>query len=192
VAWRLQHRGDLADSEDAMRTDEDRNLEAANRDPVTGAPGAHPVGVGVGSALGAAAAGAALGTVAGPVGAVAGAVVGGVLGGLGGKAVAEQLDPTLQSEDDYWRDHYLFESSVDREAGYEAYRFAYRLGYETRVKYPHLTEDAAIAALQSVYERDEEAQALPWAKARYAARAAWHRADTLLRRDPSLGEGQAS
>lgn len=169
-----------------MRTDEDLHVEEANRDPVTGAPGAHPVGVGLGTALGGAAAGAALGVVAGPVGSIAGAVVGGVLGGLGGKAVAETLDPTLQSEDDYWRDHYLFETHVDREQSYETYRFAYRLGYETRVRYPHLTEDEAMEALRSVYEREADADALPWAKARYSTRAAWHRADTLLRRDPHL------
>jgi len=169
-----------------MRTDDALHVEEANRDPVTGAPGAHPVGVGLGTAIGGAAAGAALGTVAGPVGAVAGAVVGGVLGGLGGKAFAEKLDPTLQSEDDYWRDHYLFETYVDGEQSYEAYRYAYRLGYETRVKYPHLTEDDAMAALHAVYEREADARALPWAKARYATRAAWHRADTLLRRDPNL------
>lgn len=175
-----------------MRTDDDLHADAANRDPVTGAPGAHPVGVGVGTALGGAAAGAALGTVAGPVGAVAGAVLGGVLGGLGGKTVAEKLDPTLQSEDDYWRDHYLFETYVDGAQGYDAYRYAYRLGYETRVRYPHLTEDAALAALRSVYEREADAQALPWAKARYATRAAWHRADALMQRDPPMRDVPAS
>ena len=42
----------------------------ANRDPITDAPGAHPVGTGVGALLGGAAAGAGTGTVAGPVGTV--------------------------------------------------------------------------------------------------------------------------
>ena len=42
----------------------------ANRDPITDALGAHPVGTGVGALLGGAAAGAATGTVAGPVGTV--------------------------------------------------------------------------------------------------------------------------
>ena len=50
----------------------------ANRDPITGAPGSHPVGTGMGAAAGGAA-GAAAGTiVAGPVGTVVGAVVGAV------------------------------------------------------------------------------------------------------------------
>ena len=76
----------------------------ANRDPISGAPGAHPVGTGVGAALGGAAAGAAAGTVVGPVGTIVGTAVGAVIGGLAGKGVAEAIDPTR--EDVYWRDNY--------------------------------------------------------------------------------------
>ena len=69
---------------------------ATNLDPITGAPGAHPVGVGLGAAVGGIAAGAAAGTVAaGPLGTVVGAAVGAIAGGLGGKVVAEHFDPTL-------------------------------------------------------------------------------------------------
>ena len=75
----------------------------ANRDPLTDAPGAHPVGVGVG-ATGGAATGAAIGTLGGPIGTVIGAAIGGVAGGLAGKAVAESVNPTL--EDAYWRSNY--------------------------------------------------------------------------------------
>ncbi|MGZ8901027.1 MAG: glycine zipper family protein, partial [Limisphaerales bacterium] len=54
---------------DKNRTTTDKNRNAdANRDPITGAPGAHPVGTGVG-ATGGGAAGAAIGAaVGGPVG----------------------------------------------------------------------------------------------------------------------------
>ena len=82
--------------------DNDKTKEAGtNRDPITGAPGAHPVGVGLGAAAGGIAggiaAGAAVGTVAaGPVGTAVGAAVGAIAGGLGGKAVAEKLDPTVE------------------------------------------------------------------------------------------------
>ena len=67
-----------------MAIDEKRNRTndpAANPDPITKAPGAHPVGTGVGAALGGAAvgggaaaiaAGAAAGSVAGPIGTIAG------------------------------------------------------------------------------------------------------------------------
>ena len=76
----------------------------ANNDPLTGEPGAHPVGVGVGAVAGGMAAGAAVGTVAGPVGTAVGAAVGAVAGGLVGKGVAEGIDPT--AEDAYWRENY--------------------------------------------------------------------------------------
>ena len=83
-----------------MDNDNTKKAEA-NRDPITGAPGAHPVGVGLGAAAGGIAggiaAGAAVGTVAaGPVGTAVGAAVGAIAGGLGGKAVAEKLDPTVE------------------------------------------------------------------------------------------------
>jgi ElaB/YqjD/DUF883 family membrane-anchored ribosome-binding protein len=66
-----------------------------NPDPITGAPGAHPVGVGLGAAAGGIAAGAAAGTfAAGPIGTVVGAAIGAVVGGLAGKGAAESVNPT--------------------------------------------------------------------------------------------------
>src|SRR5689334_1733800 len=90
-----------------------------NPDPITGEPGAHPVGTGAGAAAGGLAAGAAAGALGGPVGAIAGAVVGGVIGGLAGKEVAEQFDPT---EDAYWREHYRERPYADKSSDYETYR----------------------------------------------------------------------
>ncbi|MGZ5139155.1 MAG: hypothetical protein ACXWCX_15260, partial [Burkholderiales bacterium] len=76
-----------------------------NRDPITGAPGAHPIGTGLGAAAGGIAAGAAAGTLAaGPIGTAIGAAAGAIAGGLAGKAVAEHFDPT--AEEAYWRDTY--------------------------------------------------------------------------------------
>ena len=60
-------------------------------DPITGEPGAHPVGVGVG-ALSAGAAGAAIGSIGGPIGVLIGAAIGAVAGGLAGKEVASTSD----------------------------------------------------------------------------------------------------
>ena len=65
--------------------------EGANPDPITGEPGAHPVGVGIG-ALGAGVAGAAVGAFAGPVGVLVGAAIGALAGGLAGKEVAAADD----------------------------------------------------------------------------------------------------
>ncbi|MEO7599157.1 MAG: PRC and DUF2382 domain-containing protein [Opitutus sp.] len=65
----------------------------ANRDPITGEPGSHPVGTAAGAAaLGAA--GAATGAIAGPIGVGVGAAAGAIIGGLSGKAASEQFNPT--------------------------------------------------------------------------------------------------
>src|SRR5215212_2823731 len=101
----------------------------ANRDPITEAPGAHPVGVGVGAA-GAGAAGALIGSVAGPIGSAVGAVVGAVAGGLAGKGVAEAVNPT--AEDAYWREQYRNRPYYDENTAYDEYAPAYRYGWESR------------------------------------------------------------
>src|SRR5262249_18583790 len=103
---------------------------AANRDPITDAPGAHPVGVGVGAASGAAG-GAAGGPVAGPGGTAVGAVVGGVAGGLAGKGVAEAINPTV--EEGYWRENYASRPYVGADERYDTYAPAYRYGWESYV-----------------------------------------------------------
>src|SRR5678815_624399 len=90
----------------SWRVSMNRNEERkdANRDPISVAPGAHPVGTGLGAAAGGMAAGAAAGTVAGPVGTIAGAAIGAVVGGLAGKGVAEMFVPT--AEEAYWAQNY--------------------------------------------------------------------------------------
>src|SRR5436853_6114369 len=90
--------------ETAMADTKNR-IPEPNRDPITGAPGSHPVGTGIGAAVGGAAAtGAVMGTAAGPAGTIAGAAVGAVVGGLVGKGIAEKVDPTR--EDVYWRENH--------------------------------------------------------------------------------------
>ena len=71
----------------------------ANPDPITGAPGAHPVGVGLGATSGGTI-GAVVGVVGGPVGVAVGATVGAVAGGLAGKGLAELADPTVEGAKD--------------------------------------------------------------------------------------------
>src|ERR1700761_9103766 len=99
---------------------------SANRDPLTGAPGAHPVGTAAGAVAGGLATGAAVGTVAGPVGTAVGAAVGAIVGGLAGKGVAESIDPTV--EDAYWRENYASRDYVVQGRGYEDYGPAYGYG----------------------------------------------------------------
>ena len=99
----------------------------ANRDPITGEPGAHPVGV-AGGAAGGAAAGAAVGAIGGPVGAVVGGAIGAVAGGLAGKGAAEAVNPT--TEDAYWRENFKSRPYYQSGKDYEHYGPAYRYGWE--------------------------------------------------------------
>jgi phage tail tape-measure protein len=102
-------------NKDPKKQDSTRGQDA-NPDPITGAPGSHPVGTGVGAA-GGAAAGAAIGAAGGPVGAGIGIAAGAIIGGLAGKAVAERVDPTV--EDRYWRENHPNRPYAERDVPYE-------------------------------------------------------------------------
>lgn len=145
-----------------------------NRDPLTGTPGAHPVGVGVGAA-GGAAAGAAIGSMGGPMGAAVGATVGAVAGGLAGKSVAEAADPTV--EDQFWNDNYRDQPYATPGADYETYKPAYRYGWESFERYPGRRFDEVDAELQRGWDEHRGDSKLTWEKAREAARDAWHRVE---------------
>lgn len=157
---------------------EDKNTDRNfNLDPITDAPGAHPVGTGLGAAAGGALAGAAAGAVGGPVGAVAGAVVGAVAGGLGGTAAAEAINPT--AEEAYWHDQYTKEPYYQAGRGYDDYAPAYRLGYLGRSKARGSFDDAH-ADLSASWTSQRERSTLSWQEAEAASRAAWYRADQQL------------
>ena len=151
--------------------------EKAHPDPLTGDPGAHPVGVGVGAA-GGAAAGAAIGSIGGPVGAVVGAAVGGVAGGLAGKAVAEGVNPTV--EDEYWRSHYQARPYVEPGFTYEDYRPAYRYGWESSSLYEGRRFDDVEPELERDWEEAKGSSRLTWDKAKSATKDAWHRVERAL------------
>jgi hypothetical protein len=151
-----------------------QNGTDANRDPITGTPGAHPVGAGVGAA-GGAATGAAIGAVGGPVGAAVGLVAGAVVGGLAGKSVAEKMDPTV--EDAYWKTNYSKQKYVDTNAPYTMYQPAYRTGYEGRGQYPGKKFEEVETNLKRDYEKSRGNSTLSWEKARPATRDAWNRGE---------------
>jgi hypothetical protein len=146
-----------------------------NRDPISGAPGAHPVGTGIGAAAGGMAAGAAAGTVAGPAGTLAGAAVGAVVGGLAGKGVAEMIDPT--AEEAYWAQNYEREPYYERGYSFTDYHPGYRTGWEGRARYEGRTFDEVESELRADYARNRGQSRLEWEKNRHAARAAWRRFD---------------
>lgn len=161
-----------------MNTTSNQSGRDANEDPITGAPGSHPVGTGLGAA-GAGAAGAAIGAVGGPIGAVVGGAVGAIIGGLGGKAIAENIDPTV--EDAYWRENHRNQDFARGADDYDAYAPAYRTGYSSVGRYgPDATFEDSEASLRADYEREFGTVGngdghLSWEEAKAATRAAWNR-----------------
>jgi hypothetical protein len=145
----------------------------ANRDPITGTPGAHPVGVGIGAVGGGAAAGAAIGSVAGPVGTAVGAAAGAVVGGLAGKAIAEQVNPTV--EDAYWRSNYNRRPYVKAGESYDKYQPAYRYGWEGRSRHAGKKFDEVERELERDWATQRGNCPLDWQGAKPAVRDAWER-----------------
>ena len=153
----------------------------ANRDPLTGAPGSHPIGTAAGAVAGAVAAGAAAGTLAaGPVGTVVGAAVGAVAGGLAGKGIAEMIDPTV--EDRYWKDNYSSRPYVASGASFNDYGPAYRYGYETYPKYHGRTFDDVEADLSRDWENAKGSSRLTWNEAKYATKDSFQRVSDAIER----------
>lgn len=152
--------------------DDTKEIPSENRDPITKAPGAHPVGVGVGAASGGAA-GAAIGSMAGPVGTVVGGAVGAVAGGLAGKGAAESVNPTV--EDEYWRQNYTTRPYIDKGADYEAYRPAYRYGWESYDRHQGKSFEDVEPQLSREWEGRKGS--LEWDRAKGAVRDAWDRVD---------------
>jgi len=162
-----------------MATDDGKlGTGSPNRDPITGTPGAHPVGTGVG-ATGGALAGAAAGSLAGPVGTVVGLVAGAVVGGLGGKAVAEAGNPTV--EDAYWRENYKTRPYAQGDFTYdEDYRPAYQYGWESRKRFEGRKFDEVESDLGRDWERAKGRSRLGWENAKQATRDAWHRVERAI------------
>ena len=163
-------------------TNHDKSVDNANdkdlnRDPLTGTPGAHPIGTGVGAVAGGTA-GAAVGSIAGPLGTVAGAAIGAVVGGLAGKGAGEAINPT--AEDAYWREQYTREPYYNQGHTYDDYAPAYRTGYEARTRYADRSFDEVEPELERDYTGYRGPSPLAWDRARHAARAAWDRAERAM------------
>ncbi len=167
----------------------------ANRDPITKAPGAHPVGTGLGATvggvagvaagaaagsalIGSAVAGATIGTAAGPIGTAAGLVIGAIAGGLLGKGAAEKIDPTV--EDAYWRTQYTKEPYYAQGARYEDYHPAYSTAYRHYGTSTGRNFEQAEPTLRADYEKNRGDSTLQWDRARDASRSAWNRLDRVL------------
>src|SRR5439155_23230373 len=165
-----------------MRKDKEirSNDPDRNPDPITKAPGAHPLGTGVGAAAGGAAgiggaiaAGAAMGTAAGPIGTATGAAIGAVVGGLVGKGVAEGINPT--EEHNYWRSTYRSRPYVQADAPYDEFAPAYQYGWESQQRYTGQRWEDVEAELGRDWESKRGKSSLSWGQAKTAARDAWDR-----------------
>ena len=149
-----------------------------NKDPISGATGAHPVGTGLGAAIGGAAAGAATGSMAGPIGTAVGAAVGAVVGGLAGKSVGEKINPT--AEDSHWRENYTSRPYVDTGKAYDHYQPAYQFGWEARDRLGAASWNDSEADLRREWESHPHSWTLDWNAASHAIRDAWDRGDHLV------------
>ncbi|MDQ1091317.1 hypothetical protein QE400_000730 [Xanthomonas sacchari] len=151
-----------------------------NRDPISGTPGSHPVGVGIGGTAGGVAAGALAGTVFGPLGTLIGAAVGVVAGAAAGKGVAERIDPT--GEDAYWREEYRNRDYAKADYDYDRdYAAAYGLGLQAREQDPSRSWDEHERELSHDWGKRRGDSRLEWDEARLAARDSWERADATYR-----------
>jgi hypothetical protein len=151
-----------------------------NRDPLTGTPGSHPVGVGVGG-MGGAAAGAAIGAIGGPLGMLIGGGIGTLVGAAAGKGVAERIDPT--GEEQFWRETHSTRPYHDARFDYENdYAPAYSYGVDARSRYQDRTWDEALEQeLGTGWGQVRGQSRLEWDHARDAVRDAWDRSDRTYR-----------
>lgn len=150
----------------------------ANADPLTGAPGSHPVGTGIGAAGGAVAGAAAGAVVGGPVGAVIGAAIGGAAGGAAGHGIGESVNPTL--ENTYWQGTYRSRPYIDRTRPYSHYQDAYRFGWESKLANPKRKWAEAEADLAEGWKTTQSKSTLAWEQAKQAAQDAWNRVENVL------------
>ncbi|MEG3192878.1 hypothetical protein [Lysobacter sp. D1-1-M9] len=152
---------------------QDRDM---NRDPISGAAGSHPVGVGVGGVTGAAAGGALAGTAFGPIGTLVGAGLGVVAGAAAGKGVAERIDPTGETE--YWRNEHQnrphAKSGDDFDRDFAA---AYGFGLQAREQHGPSAFERSENDLRADWERARGESRLSWDEAKSAARDSYERAD---------------
>jgi hypothetical protein len=153
-----------------------------NPDPITDAPGAHPIEAGIGAAVVGAASGLALSAVAGPVAAAVGAAVGAVAGGYVGKGVGELIDPT--TEDTWLRDHFDSFTYPEDADTFEIYEPAYRYGGHVEAKHGDAGWDAIVDDVEKDWAQSEGYPGMKWPKARDAVKDSYERT-VQIRRDRS-------
>ena len=145
-----------------------------NADPITNAPGSHPIETGIGAAVAGAASGMAVGAVTGPVGAAIGAAVGAVAGGYAGKGIGEMIDPT--TEDNWLRDNFESRPYVKPGDTFDTFKPAYQHGAAAEYQYPNDEFDAVENKLKSDWDKLGDTADYPWPQARGAVKDSYDRA----------------
>jgi len=174
----------------ASRKDPEKKVDipptgSRNPDPITDAPGSHPVETGIGAAIGGAATGAAVGTVAGPVGTAVGAAVGAVAGGYAGKGIGELIDPT--TEDNWLRENFSSRPYAREGHTFETYHPAFRYGAEAEAKHQGRTFDELETDLARDWDTRGDRSAMSWKDAREAVRDAYHRSGQIRQQRQTVG-----
>ncbi|HLP84092.1 MAG TPA: PA2169 family four-helix-bundle protein [Phycisphaerales bacterium] len=171
--------------------DSDKQTRAGvdmNRDPITGAPGSHPVGTGTGAAIGATV-GGVVGAIGGPIGVAAGAAIGGVAGGLVGKSTAEAVNPTGEVE--YWKTEFA-NRPYARNASWDDFEPAYFASASMYDTYWGKPFEEVEPELQRSWTKNRKNSRLEWIDARNASKDAWDRLAKRSKGNTSDSEHEAA
>ena len=162
-------------ADESNKTEDEKTVDlppygARNPDPITDAPGSHPIETGVGAAVGGAATGAALGAAIGPPGVILGTIAGAIAGGFAGKGVGELIDPTTE---DNWIREWLAGrgGELDDEKATKAYRF----GLREEANHSRETFDEAEPQLRAKWERQRDRDDPHWEDVDGSARAGFEK-----------------
>ena len=155
-----------------------------NQDPMTGEPGAHPVGVGAGAAGGGVAGAVVGGALGGPIGAGVGAVVGAVSGAIAGKGAAEAINPTAEHE--FWRMEYKNRPYFTTGTPYEQYGPAYQYGWASYKNNKGKTFIEVEPQLGRDWESRRGQSKLSWIHSKEAAHDAWLRVEKAACEAPCI------
>lgn len=154
----------------------------ANRDPITGEPGSHPVGTTVGAAA-AGTAGAVVGSVAGPLGIVVGSALGVAAGAALGHNAAEAANPTYVAVEPDLVDTFA-QRPYAAGRTYEDYRDAYAFGAAERERLggrdPVVWDDTLEADLRTRWNHSSSKARMAWEDAKQAVRDSWHAVERRL------------
>ena len=151
----------------------------SNPDPITGAPGSHPVGVGLGG-TGGAVIGAAIGSLLGPIGTLIGGAAGTLAGAAAGKGVAERIDPTGEAQ--YWESVHATRPYYDSNFTYDDYNPAYAYGDDVRARHVgRKWDDSLESEVRDGWDAAKAKSRLTWEQAKDAVRDAFDRSDRTYR-----------